>query len=324
MSQRFNTMARLLAGVFLACTAGAALAQTFPSKPIRMIVPFPAGSATDVVGRILAQSVAASIGQPVVVDNKAGADGAIGATEVAQAAPDGYTLLLATNSPMSAVPALRKSPPYDPVTDFAPVTDVGRYTFFLYASAAAPFKTVGEMIAHAKANPNKLNYATGNTTGIVSFAQIASLAGIDIAHIPYKGEPAGITDLVANRVQLMIATFTTGGAHAKEGKLKVLATTLPRRSPAFPDAPTMAEAGMPGFSIVSWAGLFATAKTPKDVVDRLNREFVAAMKRPDVIAAMDKQFFPLTPSTPEQLGQFTREQKEAYVRILRAAGVQPE
>ena len=302
----------------------AAAAQQFPSRPIRMVVPFPAGSATDAIGRILAQPLSAAIGQPVLIDNKAGADGAIAGSEVANAAPDGYTILLATNSPMSAVPALRKTPPYDPVTDFAPISDVGRFSFFMFASAAAPFKTLQEMITYAKANPGKLNYATGNTTGIVSFAQLNALAGIDMTHIPYKGEPAGVTDLVANRVQVMIATVTTGGPHARDGKLKVITTTLPRRSPAFPDAPTMAEAGMAQFAIVSWAGLYAPAKTPKDVIDRLNREFVAVMKRPEVIAAMDKQAFTMTPSTPEQLGVYTREQRDAYVRILRAAGVQPE
>ena len=303
--------------------AAPAMAQ-FPSKPIRVIVPFPAGTATDVVARVLAQSVSASIGQTVVVDNKAGADGAIGATEVMNAAADGYTLLFATNSPMSAVSALRKNPPYDPVTDFAPVADIGRYTFFLYANASQPYKTLAEMIAFAKANPGKLNYATGNATGIVSFAQINALASIEMAHIPYKGEPAGITDLVSNRVQLMIATLTTGGAHVKEGRLRAMATTAPRRSSAFPDVPTMPEAGMPQFTITSWAGLFAPAKTPKEVVERLNREYVAAMKRPEVLAAMDKQAFILTPSTPEQLGEHVRAQKEAYARILKAAGVQPE
>jgi hypothetical protein len=315
---------RAVAAIAATLMSIAASAQQFPSKPIRMVVPFPAGSATDAIGRILAQPVSAAIGQTVLIDNKAGADGAIAGSEVANAAPDGHTILLATNSPMSAVPAMRKTPPYDPVTDFAPITDVGRYSFFLFANAAAPFKTLQEMIAYAKANPGKVNYATGNTTGIVSFAQLNSLAGIDMTHIPYKGEPAGVTDLVANRVQVMIATVTTGGPHAREGRLKVLTTTVPRRSPAFPDAPTMAEAGMPQFAIVSWAGLYAPAKTPKDVIDRLNREFVAAMKRPDVIAAMEKQAFTMTPSTPEQLAVYTREQRDAYVRILRAAGVQPE
>ena len=323
MLKRVCRTAAIFFAVLAAVLALPAAAQ-FPSKPLKIIVPFPAGSATDVVARILGQSVSTAIGQPVLIDNKAGADGAIGGSEVANAAPDGYTVLLATNSPMSAVPALRKTPPYDPVTDFAPVTDVGRYTFFLYASAATPFKTFGEMIAYAKANPGKLNYATGNATGIVSFAQMNALSGVEMTHIPYKGEPAGIADLVSNRVQLMVATLTTGGAHVRDGKLRALATTLPRRSPAFPDVPTMAEVGLPQFAIVSWAGLFAPAKTPKDVVDRLNREFVAAMKRPEVIAAMEKQAFALNPSTPEQLGEHVKTQKEAYARILKAAGVQPE
>ena len=323
MSRRMFSALLLGGASALSTLAQPALAQ-YPARPIRIVVPFPAGSATDAITRILAQSVTAAIGQSVLADNKAGADGAIAASEVMHAAPDGYTLLMATNSPMSVVPAMRKVPPYDPVADFAPISDIGRYTFFLYANAGVPFKTLQEMIAHAKANPGKLNYATGNTTGIASFAQMNSLAGIDMAHIPYKGEPAGVTDLVANRVQLMFATITTGGAHVRDGKLRAIATSLPRRSPAFPEVPTMAEAGMPQFSIVSWAGLFAPAKTPKAIVERLNREFVAAMKRPEVIAAMDKQaFFPST-STPEQLGVYVKEQKESYARILRAAGVQPE
>ncbi|MBL8377459.1 MAG: tripartite tricarboxylate transporter substrate binding protein [Burkholderiales bacterium] len=301
-----------------------ALAQTFPSKPIRVVVPFPAGSATDAIARVITPAVAQALGQSLVIDNKPGADGAIAATEVAKAAADGHTLLFATNSPMAAVPALRKQPPYDPVADFAPVTDLGRYTFFLFASAAAPFKTLPEMIAHAKANAGKLNYATGNTTGIVSFAQMNALAGINMTHVPYKGEPAAVVDLVANRVQVMFATITTGGAHAREGRLKALVTTLPSRSPAMPEVPTIAEAGMPQFSMVSWAALFAPGGTPREVVSRLNREFVAAMQRPEVMSGAEKQAFFLRSSTPEQLGAFVREQKDSYARILREAGVQPE
>ena len=311
--------------LFVACLLfAAAAAAQFPSKPIRIVVPFPAGSATDTVTRILGQSVSAAIGQPVIVDTKPGADGAISAAEVAKSPADGYTLLMATNSPMSAVPALRKNPPYDPVADFTPITDIGRYTFFLYVNAGVEAKTFKELIAYAKANPGKLAYATGNTTGIVSFAQMNALAGVDMLHVPYKGEPQGITDLVGGRVQLMWATPTTGLAHVKDGKLRALVTSLKSRSSLLPEVPTIYESGMPQFTIVSWAGLYGPAKMPKDVVDRINREFVAAMKRPDVVAAMDKQAFALSPSTPEQLGAHTREQMESYRRILRAAGVQPE
>jgi tripartite-type tricarboxylate transporter receptor subunit TctC len=316
-------MKRLLAALALVAFPLAVLAQ-FPAKPLKIVVPFPGGSATDTVARILANSVSQSIGQPVIVENKAGADGAIAGAEVAKSPPDGYTLLMATNSPMSAVPAMRKSPPYDPVADFTPVTDVGRYTFFLYVHPDVPVKNFTELIAYAKANPNKLNYATGNTTGIVSFAQINSLAGIQMVHVPYKGEPAGIADLVAGRVQLMLATPTTGLAQVREGKLRALATTLSKRSALLPEVPTIGEAGMPRFSITSWAALFGPAKIPPEVLDRLNKEFVAAMGRPEVQAAMDKQAFALSPSSPEQLAQFVKEQLESYRGILRAAGVQPE
>jgi len=301
-----------------------AVCAQYPAKPMRVVVPFPGGSATDTVTRILANAVSQSIGQPLVVENKAGADGAIAAAEVAKAQPDGYTLLMATNSPMAAVPAMKKSPPYDALADFTPITDVGRYTFFLYVHPAVPAKTFADLIAYARANPGKLNYATGNTTGIVSFAQINSLAGIDMIHVPYKGEPAGITDLVAGRVQLMLATPTTGLAQLKDGKLHALVTTLSKRSPLLPEVPTIAEAGMPQFSITSWAALFGPARMPREILERLNKEFLGAMGRPEVQAAMDKQAFALSPSSPEQLADFVKEQIESYRRILRAAGVQPE
>jgi len=301
-----------------------AVCAQYPAKPMRVVVPFPGGSATDTVTRILANAVSQSIGQPLVVENKAGADGAIAAAEVAKAQPDGYTLLMATNSPMAAVPAMKKSPPYDALADFTPITDVGRYTFFLYVHPAVPAKTFADLIAYARANPGKLNYATGNTTGIVSFAQINSLAGIDMIHVPYKGEPAGITDLVAGRVQLMLATPTTSLAQLKDGKLHALVTTLSKRSPLLPEVPTIAEAGMPQFSITSWAALFGPARMPREILERLNKEFLGAMGRPEVQAAMDKQAFALSPSSPEQLADFVKEQIESYRRILRAAGVQPD
>jgi tripartite-type tricarboxylate transporter receptor subunit TctC len=300
-----------------------ALAQ-FPAKPIRVVVPFPAGSSTDSVTRVLANSVSQSIGQPLVVENKAGADGAIAAAEVAKAPADGYTLLMATNSPMSAVPAMKKNPPYDPVADFTPISDVGRYTFFIVVHPSVPAKSLAELINYARANPGKLNYATGNTTGIVSTAFFASQAKIDMLHVPYKGEPQAITDLVAGRVQLMFASSGTSVPHIREGKLRALVTTLPKRSGILPEVPSIAEAGMPQFSITSWAGLFGPAKMPREVVERLNREFGAAMGRADVQAGMEKLAFALSPSTPEQLAAFVKDQMESYRRTLQAAGVQPE
>jgi tripartite-type tricarboxylate transporter receptor subunit TctC len=314
---------RLFSILVLAALSFAAEAQ-FPAKPLRIVVPFPAGSSTDTVARILAGPVSQSIGQPVLVDNKPGADGAIAATEVAKSPADGYTMLLATNSPLSAVPALKKIPPYDPVTDFTPITDVGRYTFFIVVHPSVPAKTLSELIDHARANPGKLNYATGNTTGIVSTALFASLAGIQMVHVPYKGEPQAITDMLAGRVQLMFASSGTTLAQIRDGKLRAVVTTLSKRSPVLPDVPTIAEAGMPQFSVISWAGLFAPAKLPRDVLERLNKEFVAAMGRPEVQSAMEKQAFALNPSSPEQLAQLVKEQLDSYRRILAAAGVQPD
>ena len=317
-------LSRILVALAVLGLALPAQAQQFPSKPLRIVVPFPAGSATDTISRILGNSVSQAVGQPVVVDNKAGADGAIAASEVAKAAPDGYTMLMATNSPMSVVPAMKKNPPYDPVADFTPITDVGRYTFFIVIHPDVPAKTLSELIAHAKANPGKLNYATGNTTGIVSTALFQSLGGIQMVHVPYKGEPQAITDMIAGRVQLMFASSTTALPQVRDGKLRALVTTLPRRSGVLPDVPTIAEAGMPQFSIVSWAGLFGPAKMPREVTERLNKEFVAAMGRSDVQAAMEKQAFSLQPSSPERLGAYVKEQLEAYRKVLAAAGVQPE
>ncbi len=315
--KRFLT---LVAALLFAATTHA----QFPNKPIRIVVPFPAGSATDTITRVLGNSVSAAIGQPVVVDNKAGADGAIAGAEVVRAAPDGYTLLMATNSPMSAVPAMKKVPPYDPVADFTPITDIGRYTFFIVVHPDVPAKTLSELIQYAKANPGKINYATGNTTGIVSTAFFSSLAKIQMVHVPYKGEPQAMLDMISGRVQFMFASSSTSVPQVRDGKLRALVTTLARRSPILPDVPTIAEAGMPEFSVTSWAGLFGPAKMPKDVVERINREFVAAMGRADVQEAMQKQAFVLNPSTPERLGSFVKEQLESYRNILRAAGVQPE
>jgi tripartite-type tricarboxylate transporter receptor subunit TctC len=316
-------MRRLLVLAAACLCALPALAQ-FPNKPIRVVVPFPAGSATDTVARILGQSVSASVGQPVVVDNKVGADGAIAGAEVAKAAPDGYTLIMATNSPMAVVPAMKKQPPYDPVADFTPITDVGRYTFFLYIHAATPIKTFKELVAYAKANPGKLNYATGNTTGIVSFAQMNALAGIEMTHVPYKGEPQAVTDIIAGRVQLLWATPTTGLAHLKDGKLRALATNLKTRSSLLPDVPTMAEVGIPQYSVVSWAALYAPARLPRELQLRLHKEFTDAMKRPEVAAQLEKQAFQTTGSTPEELGAFTKAQIEAYRGIFKSIGMQPE
>ena len=315
---------RLCAAALLGLSALHAGAQAFPSKPLRLVVPFPPGSATDSVARAFAQVLAPALGQPVVVDNKAGADGALAGQDVMRAPADGHTLLFGTNSPLAVAPAMKKTPPYDPLTDFTPVIDVGRYTFFLMVHPSVPANTLAEFIAHAKAQPGVLNYATGNTTGLVAVAQFASLAGVRMTHVPYKGEPQALTDLLAGRVQMMVVSAGTSVPHVREGKLRALAVTLGNRSAILPQVPTMAEAGLPQFSITSWAAVVGPARMPAEVTERLNREFTAAMTKPEVLTVIERQAFALTGSTPARLGAFMKEQLESYRATLKAAGIEPE
>lgn len=297
---------------------------TYPSRPVRIIVPFQAGSSTDVFTRALAGALTAHWGQPVVVENKAGAEGAIGAAEVARAAPDGHTLLMASNSPMAGVPALKRKPPYDVRADFTPITAIGRYTFFLVAHPQLQVGSVADLVRYAKAHPNQLNYATGNTTGILTIAQLSAQTGIELTHVPYKGEPNALVDLLAGRVQLMVVSAGQVLQHIKEGRLRALATTLPQASPALPEVPPLAAAGVPNFSLVSWAALFGPAKLPSALVEQINAAFGDAMNRADVKQAFDRQAFLPRASTPDQLADFVSEQIISYRDAARSAGIEPD
>ena len=313
-------IASIAAMLLFATGAGA----QYPNKPVRIVIPFGPGSSTDAIMRILATPLSAALGQQVIIDPKPGGDGAISAIEVARAAPDGYTLGVGSGSPLAAVPALRKNPPYNPVADFTPITDIGRYTVFLYVNASVPANTFQEFVAHVKANPGKLAYGTGNASGIVAFAQMNTMLGLDMLHVPSKSAPPAVLDLVGNRVQVMMDPPTAALAFGKEGKLRALATTLRSRSPLLPDVPTIYEAGLPQFTISNWMGLVGPANLPRDIVERINREFAAALKRPEVLAALERQAFIANPSSPEQFAAFIKEQMESYGRLLRAAGVQPD
>jgi len=306
-----------------ALLGAASAAAQYPSKPVRVLVPFGAGSSTDIVMRILAQPLSQSLGQPLVVENKPGADGAIAAAEVAKATPDGHTLLLATNSPMSAAPHLRKLP-YDALTDFTPISLVGNYTFFVLVHPSVPAKTLQELISHARANPGKLNYGTGNTSGIVMTAMLASQAGIDLVHVPYKSEPPAITDLLSGNIQVMISSYATVAAHLRDGRLRALVTTLPNRSPLMPEVPAIVEVGFPRFSVSPWAGMFGPARMPKDVTERLNRELNALLQRLDVRESLLKQAFDPKGSTTAEFAPYVREQYQVWGKAIREAGIQPE
>ncbi|WP_398468979.1 Bug family tripartite tricarboxylate transporter substrate binding protein [Tardiphaga sp.] len=299
-----------------------ALAADYPTRPIRLIVPLPAGSSTDAIARVFADSVSAKLGQQFIIDNKTGADGAIAATEVKRSAPDGYTIMLASNSAMSGVPALRKAPPYDVAADFTPIVNIGRYNFFLYVNSDVPAKTLSEFITYAKANPGKLAYGSGNTTGRLSVASLAMANGLDMTHVPYRGEPPAITDLITGRIQIMMATSGIGMGHVKEGKLRALATILEQRSPSYPDIPTMAEAGFPDLKITAWAAVFGPRDMPSDVIATLNKAFREAMSDPAVKQRMLEQDITLTPSTPEELGDMVKQQLDIHRKIVSAAGIE--
>jgi len=325
-AERRENMKTLIVVSALAVAFGVSstAAAQYPAKPIRLLIPFPAGATADSVARIVAQPLSQVLGQPVLVDNKPGADGAIAAELTARSVPDGYTLFSAGNTPMLGVPTLRKNPPYDPVADFAPITSIVKFAFFLVVHPSVPAKTLRELIDHARANPGKLNYASGNVNGVLAAAQLMSIGKLEMVHVPYKGEVLAIPDLLNARVHMM---FGTGGVTAplvKEGKLRALATLLPVRSPMLPDVPTIAEAGMPQLSVVIWAGLFGPAKMPKEIVDRLSREVNAILQRPAVREQFEKLGVEASGSTPEELAAFLKQQLVDWGRAAREAGLKPE
>lgn len=312
----------IIAALVLTCAGTAAQAQPYPNRPIRMIVPFPAGGAADLAARTVVQALSQGLGQQVVIDNRGGADGAIAGNAVISSQPDGYTLLFATTTGLNAAPTLRKLPPYDPITAFTPISLVGKFGFFLFVHESLPAKNVAEFLAHVRANPGKVNYASGNGTSILTTAQMAAAEKLDMAHIPYKGDAPATADLIAGRVQVMIGTPGSALPQVASGRLRVLATLLPNRSPLAPDAPTVTEAGLKGMTIDPWAGLFGPAGMPKEVVDRIAREMKVVAARPDVREALDRIAFQLQASTPEELGAFMKSQLEVWRKGVQDLGIE--
>src|SRR5436190_8772643 len=268
----------------LALAASSDGAQQYPTRPITIVVPFAAGSGTDLITRLIGQQLSVALNQSVVIENKAGASGVIAATYVARAAPDGYTLLMATNSTHSANPSLFKTLSYDPVKDFAPVARIGSYVFMLVVGKDVPAQTLPELVAYAKANPGKFTFASGNTTGIVAGETLKSKAGIDVLHVPYKSTPPAINDVLGGRVSMMFIDLAPGLEHVRAGNFHALAVTTKERSALLPDLPSLHEAGIPGYDVTSWAGLFAPAGTPKEIVARLNEEVGKIIANPDLKA----------------------------------------
>ena len=317
-------MIALAGAMVIAALAAAPAAAQYPSKPIRIVLQFPAGGATDAAARILGQELTKAMGQPVIVENRPGADGAIAAEVVAKAAPDGYTVFLASNTPMMQVPLLRKNPPYDPVTDFTPITDVGRYIFILVVNPSLPAKSVTELVAYARANPGKLNFGSFSSVGQLMFAQMRTTTNTDMVLIPYKGEAPTIVDVLAGRTHFTFATPASTLAHIKDGKLRPLAILLSARSGLLPEVPTTVEAGMAPFSVATFVSLFGPPRMPPEIVARLNKEFNAAMQLPGMREQIERQGVQLSGSTPDELGSFIRAQLDAWGRAFREAGMKPE
>jgi tripartite-type tricarboxylate transporter receptor subunit TctC len=314
----------------LAAAAGAALlaaaadADTYPSRPVTIIVPFTAGSGTDTIARVLGQPLGVALHQSIVIDNRAGANGAIAAAAVARAAPDGYTLFLATNTALSANPSLMKNLSYDPVKDFAPVSRIGSYTNVLVIAPDIPAKSLAEFIAYAKANPGKLTFASGNSTGIVAGETFKRVAGLDILHVPYKSTPAAINDVLAGRISMMFVDLTTALPHINSKGVRALVATTRERSPLLPDLPAMREAGLPDFNIDSWCGLFAPASTLKEIVTRLNVDVRKIVDGPDVKARLTAAGFVAFSSSPEELGAFVKSELVSWGKLIKDAGIEPQ
>ena len=316
-------MTTLFAALLLGPQVGVQ-AQPYPSKPIKFVIPFGPGSASDALARIAGQELLQTLGQPVIVVPKPGADGALSALEVKRSPADGYTFLFGTNSPLAVVPNVRKEPPYDVMTDFTPVTFLGDNTFFLVVHPSVPAKTVNELIAYAKANPKALNYAAGNTYALVATAMFAVNNGIEMQSVPYKSEPDAIVDLLSGRVRLMNGTATNVLAHVKEGKLRALATTFHERSALMPDVPSFPEVGQGKLPIGPWFALVGPAGLPPDIVARMNKAMVAALAKPAVKEPMLKQGFIAKSSTPEALAAYMKDQLAVWKTALKAAGVEAQ
>jgi tripartite-type tricarboxylate transporter receptor subunit TctC len=304
--------------------SAALYADDYPTRPVTMVSVFGAGSASDTLCRIIADKLGPALGQPIVVEDRPGADGVVAANYVHHQPADGYTLLMGTNSPLSADPFLHKDVNYDPVKDFAPITRVGSFTLMLVVNPKLPINSVKELVDYAKANPGKLSFASGNTAGIVGGYTIAHWADINIVHVPYKSTPPALEDIIAGRVSMMFADFTTAMPHVAAGTLRAIAISRIKRSTLFPGLPTMDEAGVKGFNLDAWAGLVAPAGTSPEVVTKLNGTLRKIIDSPDVQAKFKNVGFEAFSSTPEELGDYIKAQLAEWKKMVADANIQPD
>ena len=312
-----------MAAFALSMTAVSIGAQTWPQGPLRIIVPFGPGSGADQVARLIGQEISSALGQAVVVDNRAGAGGNIGAAAAAKAAPDGNTLFVTTNTTQAANPSLYKELPYDPIKDFTPISRIANTPALLVVHPSVPANNLSELIALAKSRPNKLSYASGSAGTLVPGAMLMFEAGIDMVHIPYKSIPDGLKDVLAGTVDLMFTDMATGSVQVKAGRVKALGVSSSKASALMPDVPPIANT-LKGFELLAWYAMYAPAGTPQAVIERLNRVIVGAMAKPEVSAKFSALGLEPVTSTPRQLADFNQSELEKWGRVIRRTGATPQ
>jgi tripartite-type tricarboxylate transporter receptor subunit TctC len=314
----------VISAVCLALSAGASAAD-FPEKPIRFVVPFAAGTATDQLARALGQAVTLETKQQVIVDNKPGANGFIGASEAARAAPDGYTVFITTITTHAAAEHLYKKLPYDPVKDFAPITGLGKGGQIMVVNSQSPVTSVKDFIALAKKEPGKISFGSGSSSSRIAGELFQQLAGVQLLHVPYKSNTFAVTDLLGGQIQMMITDTTTGLPHIKSGKLRALGYSAKTRSPLAPEVPTIDEAGVKGYDIGYWFAAYAPAKTPQPIVARLNELLTKAGKSPVANSA----FYAMSgvevfTTSPEEMAKFQLAESKKWGEIINKAGIEKE
>nr|WP_312987357.1 tripartite tricarboxylate transporter substrate binding protein [Comamonas koreensis] len=324
---RLNARRTVLQAI-AATSLGAALmpaafaAEAFPNKPITMVVPFVAGGTTDILARIVGQSLGEELGQPVIIDNRAGAGGNIGGQFAARAPADGYTIFMGTVGTHAINEWLYKKMPFNPNKDFVPLTRVANVPNLLVANPAQPFKNVKELISYAQAHPGQVNFgSSGSGSSIhLSGELFKMMAKVDMIHIPYKGSAPAVTDLLGNQIAIMFDNMPSAIQHVRSGKLRPLAVTTAKRSPELPDVPTVAEAGVPGYEATSWFGLFAPTKTPADVQAKLHAAIIKVLQKPDVIKKIGDQGGEVVTESQAEFGKFIAAENEKWKQVVKTSG----
>ena len=319
-------MTRWLAAALAALASTVAIAQGFPDRPVKIIVPLPPGGSPDTIARTLAQNLQETWKQPIVVENRTGGSQNIGADAVAKSPPDGYTWFLSPDNVFVMNPFLAKATSFDPLTDLAPVTLLARIQFLLVVHPSVPAKSVGELVAHAKANPGQLNFGSSGTGSPQHLGSelLQQLAGIKMSHVPYKGAAPAVTDLLAGRIQVWIGAANSLLPHIRAEKVRLLATTASQRFSAMPDTPTVAEAGVPGYSLYPWLALFVPAKTPPEVVAKINGEVSRVLGSPEVKARLVPQGMDLSTGSPDELAALIRQDYATWGRVIRDGNIKGE